>query len=226
MTDIKLRRGAARARDRGCAGALRGAKLPAPPEKLCMPTMRARYLCCTSIAVCLAASAAASQTAIDPQPAQWETFNVLVDFQNLPRNYSCDDLWYKFRDIASELGAAPDLTITPYDCGYVGGAESRSPQVEIKLELPRPLQGTPTRYAQMWIFTRNVMFAPGSPHSLVPSDCELTRQLVGSFFPALPLRVETEDFHCSADPPIYDLTVAARIRVPATGVPKAARPWS
>jgi hypothetical protein len=151
-------------------------------------------------------------------PAQWETFDILVDLRNLPQNYSCDDLWYKFRDVLRWLGAGPNLTITPYDCGYVGGGESRSPHVQVKFELPRPLHGAETRYAEMSAIDRSVQLAPGSPRWLLPSDCELVQQLVGSLFPALPLRVESTDFHCSAVRPSYSLTVNARIVMPASGV--------
>jgi hypothetical protein len=166
-------------------------------------------------------SADARAAARVARPAQWETFDILVDLQNLPQNYSCDDLWYKFRDVLRWLGAGPNLTITPYDCGYVGGGESRSPHVQVKFELPRPLQGAETRYAQMSVVDRNVQLAPGFPRWLLPSDCELVEQLVGGLFPALPLRVESADFHCSAVQPSYTLTVNARIVVPASGVAAA-----
>jgi hypothetical protein len=86
--------------------------------------------------------------------------------------------------------------------------------------------GAATRYAQMSIATESVRLAPGSPRSLVPSDCELAQQLVDGFFPALPLHIKTKDFHCSAVPPTYALTVDARIVVPASGAPTAAAPRS
>jgi hypothetical protein len=163
-------------------------------------------------------SADSRATAGVSQPAQWETFDILVDLRNLPQNYSCDDLWYKFRDVLRWLGAGPNMTITPYDCGYVGGGESRSPHVQVKFELPRPLKGPETRYAEMSVVTRNVQLAPGFPRWLLPSDCELVQQLVSGLFPALPLRVESTNFQCSAVRPSYTLSVNARIVVPASGV--------
>ena len=69
-------------------------------------------------------------------PAEWQTFDVLVDFENLPRTYSCGELWYRFRDVLLQLGARAYMTITPYDCGYLGGGAARSPHVEVKFQLP------------------------------------------------------------------------------------------
>jgi hypothetical protein len=160
------------------------------------------------------AAGVAREAVAKPQPAEWETFDILVDLHNLPRTYSCDELWYKFRGVLHGLGAGPDMTITPYDCGYVGGGQARSPHVEVKFELPRPVQGAAIRYAQMSVVEKIIRLAPGSPHSLVASDCEFASQLVAGFFPALPLHVRTTDFRCTTAPPSYALMVNARIVVP------------
>ncbi len=149
-----------------------------------------------------------------PAPAEWETFDILVDFQNLPRTYSCDELWYKFRDLLQKLGARADMTITPYDCGYVGGGQALSPHVEVEFQLPRLLQGAATRYAQMSIVQKSVRVTAGSPSSLGAHDCEFARQLIDRFFPALPLQVSTSDFSCSSNPPSYAITINARLVVP------------
>jgi hypothetical protein len=82
------------------------------------------------------------------QPAEWRTYDLVVDFHDLPRTYSCDELWYKFRDVLRKLGARAYMTISPNRCGYVGGGEARSPHVEVKFQLPQPLPGGETRYAQ------------------------------------------------------------------------------
>jgi hypothetical protein len=157
-----------------------------------------------------------------PVPAEWQTFDILVDFQSLPRTYSCDELWYKFRDVLRILGARAYMTITPYDCGYVGGVEAYSPRVEVKFQLPRLLHGRATQYAQVSVVEKSIRLTPGSPSSLGTQDCEFAKQLDTTFFPALPVSVETADFRCSATIPTYAMVINARVVAPASpGTPAA-----
>jgi hypothetical protein len=172
--------------------------------------------CCVAEATGLSPAEGGHTTAAPPSPAEWQTFDMLVDFQSLPRTYSCDELWYKFRDVLRNLGARAYMTITPYDCGYRGGGEARSPQVEIKFQLPRALHGAATRYAQVSVVEKVIRLRPGSPPSLGPQDCEFAKQLDSTFFPALPVSVETADFRCSAAKPSYALVVNARVVAPAS----------
>jgi hypothetical protein len=113
----------------------------------------------------LAGGAYAAAGAASAQPAEWRTYDLLVDFQALPQTYSCDELWYKFRDVLRQLGARAYMTLTPYDCGYAGGGEARSPHVEVEFQLPQPLQGTATPYAQLSVVNQPVRVAPGAPRS-------------------------------------------------------------
>ena len=174
----------------------------------------------------LAAEARPARTAPSAAvPAEWETFDTLVDFQNLPRTYSCDELWYKFRDVLQRLGASPYMDIRPYDCGYRGGGQARSPHVEVKFQLARPVHGSASQYAQVSVIPQRIRLAPGSPGSLGADDCEFAKQLDGSLFPTLPLRVETTDFHCAAAPPSYALAVDSFVLTGASAA-AAATPGS
>ncbi len=162
----------------------------------------------------LAGGAYAAAGAASAEPAEWRTYDLLVDFQDLPRTYSCDELWYKFRDVLRQLGARPYMTLTPYDCGYVGGGEARSPHVEVKFQLPQPLQGAATRYAQLSVVNQPVRLAPGAPRSLQAADCEFVRQLQGTLLAGLALHVTVADFNCSAAHPSFALTLNAPLAVP------------
>ena len=162
----------------------------------------------------LAGGAYAAAGAPSAQPAEWRGYDLLIDFQDLPRTYSCDELWYKFRDVLRKLGARAYMTITPYHCGYLGGGAAQSPHVEVKFQLPQPLQGAATRYAQISAANRPVRLAPGAPRSLLPSDCEFVRQLQGTLLAALPLHVTVADFNCSAAPASFALTLNALLAVP------------
>jgi hypothetical protein len=151
------------------------------------------------VIVCSAGSsqAATSTAAPTAEPAQWRTYDVLVPFHDLPKTYSCDELWYRFRDVLLTLGARAYMTITPYDCGYIGGGEARSPRVELKFQLPQLLHGQDTRYAEMSAVSREVRLVPGTPHSLQAGDCELMQQLQGTLLAALPVQVTAATFSCS-----------------------------
>ena len=170
----------------------------------------------------LAGGVCAAADAPSAQPAEWRTYDLLVDLQDLPRTYSCDELWYKFRDVLRQLGARAHMTITPYHCGYVGGGEARSPHVEVKFQLPKPLQGAATRYAQLTVVNQPVRLAPGAPRSLQPSDCEFVRQLQGTLLAGLPLHVAAADFNCSAAHASFALTLNAPLAVPASRQAQAA----
>ena len=170
-----------------------------------------------SLLLALASVAAAGATAPSAAPAEWRTYDILVDFQDLPRTYSCDDLWYRFRDVLLALGARAYMTITPYHCGYVGGGEERSPSVEVRFQLPQPVTGAARQYAQVSVLAEKVRLAPGSPRSLTAADCELVRQLKDGLLAALPVRVDTATFSCSAPRRSFALTLEASVPVPAPG---------
>jgi hypothetical protein len=163
------------------------------------------------------ASAAAPVT---PTPAEWKSYDVLLEFRALPRTYSCDELWYKVRDVLLKLGARAYMTITPYDCGSIRGGEARSPRVEVKFQVPEPLQGAETRYAQTSVRQQPVQLSPGSPGSLKSDDCEFMRQLQETLLAALPLHIATAAFSCTGGASSFALTVDARLAVrasPASG---------
>jgi hypothetical protein len=106
------------------------------------------------------------------------------------------------------------MTITPYDCGYSGGGEARSPRVEVKFQLPRLLQGAETRYAEMSAVSREVHIAPGTPHSLQAGDCELVKQLQDTLLAALPLQVTAATFSCGGPGATFALTLQASMAAP------------
>jgi hypothetical protein len=172
-------------------------------------------------------AAPAAATSASAAPAAWHSYGLLIDLQNLPKTYSCDDLWYKFHDLLLELGARAYMTITPYRCGAPGRGEERSPSVELEFQLPQPLTGAATRYASISTVTRTRHVAPGSPRSFGAADCELARQLEGTLLPALPVRLTAASFDCPTSPATaqrasFELTVEAPIAQPLVSAPAPA----
>src|SRR4029077_17592497 len=66
-----------------------------------------------------------------PQPGAWIPFDLVVNLQDLPKSYSCDELWYKFRDVLLAIGARP-ANIIAFRCEKALGARARSPQVHLQ----------------------------------------------------------------------------------------------
>src|SRR5262249_18281703 len=82
-----------------------------------------------------AADAGQAETPAAPtsqgQPALWRTYDMIVNFQNLPRTYTCDQLWYEFHGILLQLGAwSYSVSILPYHCSPSPSGYLRSPDVE------------------------------------------------------------------------------------------------
>ena len=150
---------------------------------------------------------AATPPASAPLPAQWRSHDVLIELQALPRTYSCDELWYRVRDVLLAIGARAYMTITPYDCGTTHGGEARSPRVQARFQLPYVLEGADRRYSELDVSEQPVRLTPGSPHSLQAADCELMRQLQGTLLAGLQLHVAAAQFNCSGAQPSYSLTV-------------------
>jgi hypothetical protein len=158
------------------------------------------------------AAAAAPDVASGQQaatPAQWRTFDLLVRLQDLPRSYTCPDLWYKFRDVLLAIGARQYMLIEPYSCAVKGGAPALSPSVHLKFQLPHPLKPEDARYADVASVQKEVRLAPGRPGSLLADDCLLVQQMQGVLLASLPLHVTASDFRCSASPAIYNVSLTA-----------------
>jgi len=132
------------------------------------------------------------------RPAQWRSHDIIVDLHNLPIRYTCDDLWYKFRDVLLALGARPAMQILAYRCGPQFGELANSPSVQLHFTLPEPLDTEQARWADMDAETRNVQLTPGHPGSLLNSDCDLVRQMKDQLLTALPERVISFKLACAA----------------------------
>ena len=153
-------------------------------------------LACALIALGAAAAGTGSAAGVDG-PAQWRSFDILVALQNLPRNYTCDDLWYRFRDLLLAIGArAADVKILPYQCANTHGVSERSPQVQLQFELPVGLTPAEARYADTSAVRRRVRIAPGTLKHLTSADCELLKQMSSGLLAALPVQVMSAPLDC------------------------------
>ena len=173
-------------------------------------------LCCTLV---LAAARAAPQAAparpAPSQPAAWQSYDLILDLQQLPRAYSCDELWYKLHDVLLALGARLH-EILPYHCG----PGERSPSVHVRFELPAALQGAAVRWADVRAAERAVELAPGHPQRLGAQDCALVQQLRATLLASIPVRITDARFDCrGAQPGREAFSVSLRALEPLPGKP-------
>lgn len=140
------------------------------------------------------ASAAGARGSVSP--AQWRSWDLLVDLQNLPRAYTCNELWYRFHDVLLALGARPEMRITTFHCGTTAAQSTRSPSVQLQFQLPSVLSAADARYADFSAVSATVLLKPGEPHSLTADDCELLRQINTTLLPALPVHVMRASLEC------------------------------
>jgi hypothetical protein len=144
---------------------------------------------CVGLLLALA-TLSASTPQLAASPAQWSDHDMLVELQKLPNTYTCDQLWYKFRDILSAIGAGPSPEITPLRCN------SRSPEVRVRFSFPRVLHGKFAHYATVQAMSRTVDLRPGHPPHLEAPDCALVAQLDETVFRDLSIRVLGADLPC------------------------------
>lgn len=147
----------------------------------------------TALAPLLAAypAAAAPMTA---QAASWVAYELSVDFHNLPRRYSCDELRFKVRDVLLVLGARPDLNVLMARCEL----GSRSPIVRVQFVMPELVERTSKRGVVVDAAAAIVRLEPGHPASLYATDCELMRQIKDGLLAPMARRVVSFNLACSA----------------------------
>lgn len=154
-------------------------------------------------------------------PAIWRTYDMIVDFQRLPRTYTCDQLWYEFRGILLRLGAPPaGINILPYDCSPTPGGDLKSPHVEIRFQLPFLLQSGVTG-APIQAVEGTVRLSPGKPKTLQASDCQLLRQIRETMLASMPVKVDAAHFDCSG-PPARAGKFSVTVRLPMLAGAQAA----
>jgi hypothetical protein len=160
-----------------------------------------RSKCQVLFATALVGILSCATTAVATEPvdhaATWRAHDLIVGFHDLPHSYSCDDLWYKFRDVLLALGARPDMKILVYHCGP-GQADARSPSVHLQFSAPELLNASQVKWTELDVTPTIVRLTPGYPGSLQSQDCDLLQQMKESLLPAIFQRLVSSDLDCTA----------------------------
>jgi hypothetical protein len=145
------------------------------------------------------AAGAAAKAATGGRPALWRSYDMIVSLQNLKRTYTCNQLWYEFHGILLHLGAWPySINILPYQCSPTPSGYLRSPNVEIRFQLPIFLQAA-VKSAPAEAVERTVRLSPGEPKTLQKTDCQLLQQIEQMMLTSIEGASVVEDhFDCSA----------------------------
>ena len=164
------------------------------------------------------------------QPALWRTYDMIVNFQSLPRTYTCDQLWYEFHGLLLRLGAWPySINILTYNCSRTPSGDMTSPDVEVRFQLPILLHGVAMKSAPAEAIERTVRLAPGEPKTLQASDCQLLQQITQTMLASIPLRIDEQHFDCAAPPRraekfYLSVSLPMGVKVPAVAVTSAPAP--
>lgn len=129
--------------------------------------------------------------------AKWMPHDIIVGLRDLPKRYSCNDLWYRLRDVLLAIGARADIQILPYRCEAALGANGRSPKIHLQFETLKMMHGTQVNDSDSRAVIQTVHLAAGEPHSLDQGDCELLRQLKDTLLISLNLRIVDFNLACS-----------------------------
>jgi hypothetical protein len=173
-------------------------------------------------ATTLAGTAAGAAPAPLGQPAVWTPHDLIVSFDHLPRIYSCDDLWYKFRDVLRLIGARSDMRILAYQCGRQLGEAAYSPQVHLHFSIPQAVGHAQARWADVDAAPQTVRIEPGHPGSITRSDCELLRQMKDGLLSILPDRVLEFNLACEAPTTRWPFSVSIEALTPVSGQSRVA----
>ena len=188
-----------------------------PSSVISKPGTRMRIKCLfltVSALTCTLLSWMAESASWQPsRAATWRPYDLILDLHNLPQRYSCDDLWYRFRDVLLAIGARSDVKILAYRCerGLAAG-NARSPRVHLQFFMPELLAAGQAKWAELEAIPTTVRLAPGHPVSLLNTDCELLRQMKDGLLASVSSRLLSFNLACAAPQSIrvpFSVTVQA-----------------
>ena len=185
-----------------------------------MNRLRSMGLVCLLAALPSGAWAAAAHDRGPSRPALWRTYDMIVDLDNLPRTYTCDELWYVFYDLLARLGTPyGSLNVLPYHCSRTPSGDLRSPRVQVHFQMPRVLHGKAVKWATLRAVRRRIFIGPGKPKRLTAADCQLLSQIRATLLESMPVKIVRSNLNCASGGH-FGLTL--QLWVAAPGTPEAA----
>jgi hypothetical protein len=153
------------------------------------PSGRGRVLLGLIGAVTLGSAAAAHADDAGVQ-AVWTAKKLQFTYMGFTAHYSCDGLSDKMKRVLLDLGARPDLKVTPTGCSSGFGRPSPFPGVSATVQVLEPVgdqsPGPDTKVVPAhW---KSVVVAPKGDPLNAAGDCELTEQIKQRIVPLFSTR--------------------------------------
>jgi hypothetical protein len=150
------------------------------------------------------------------QSAYWAPHDEIDYLDNLPRTYSCDELYYKYRDILLRVGARPGQ-IYSYGCTSKQGAAEGTPHVDITYSVTNALPAQIHSNSGLQARLATVRLSPGNPKSLDARDCSLLRDMSQTVLASFSQHIDASRLQCGSMPsahPRFELVVKTLLPVP------------
>jgi hypothetical protein len=129
------------------------------------------------------------------EQAYWARHQEVDYLDNLPRPYSCNDLYYKYRDVLIRLGAR-ELTIYTYGCTGRAGAAGNRTHVDLSYAVPAPVASTLSSNSALVAREQQIEIGPGEPKSLTEEDCTLMDDMSQTVLSSFAKSVEVKGPAC------------------------------
>ncbi len=153
---------------------------------------RVRIACLVVVGIVECATASAVPGS---RPAYWAQHDEIVYLKHLPKPYSCNDLYYIFRDVIEDAGARAGAKILPFGCSGTPGTSLSDPtRVELHYQLPKPLAAAVP--ASFTAKLNRIELTPGNPSSLHAGDCQLVKDLTTTLLPSISPHIESKRLRC------------------------------
>lgn len=145
------------------------------------------FLGLLGLAILGAAAARADDAGVQ---ALWTPKKLQFTYMGFTARYSCDGLADKMKRVLLDLGARPDLKLSPSGCSGGFGRPSRFPGVSATVQVLEPVGDTSPGpdakvIAAHW---KRVVVAPKGDPLNAAGDCELTEQIKQRILPMFTTR--------------------------------------
>jgi hypothetical protein len=156
------------------------------------------------------------------QLAFWAQHDEIDYLDNLPRPYSCDELYYKYRDVLLRLGARPGMKIYAYGCVHGDRVASKvRPHVDLTYEIPKALPPSAVTPSSLQAKLQTLHLGPGHPKALDTGDCILVEDMRQTVLASFASHFDTGDPHCSSTHSLsrkFDVEVQTLLPLPRQSV--------
>lgn len=162
-----------------------------------------------------AATSGAATTGAGAVPAYWAQHDEIDELQDLPAPYTCDDLYYKYRDVLLRVGARRGMKIYAYGCTRGGKPGDGTPRVDLTYAVPRELIGSAAGGAAFKATLSTLKLGPGEPESLTARDCALLNDMRQTVLSSIANSMDASNLQCDSTRASRHFSLVVQTLLPA-----------